>query len=221
MLKKMYAFDEEIKSIWKYPVLDGIVNLKKYKATSPKILWILKEANKSEGIKEIWDHREFHEDVTSYLYWYRTYTKIIYVSYGIINNILNYNSLPPLDENAFCNGDYVLNKIAIINLNKGGGSSRSNNSVIKNHYFKNKDFHHRQIKAFKPDIIINASGVWELFSDLTNDEYKQISGQKLFYSIKDNQLIINWYHPNARLSEPIYINTIFKAVKKYNEFLSK
>jgi hypothetical protein len=97
-------------------IRDGITNPERFVKAPFKILWILKEANDPDGSG--WDLREFHRNVTVYSNWRRTYSKIMDVSYGIINGITEYKKLP--DELSKMS---VLEDVAIINVKKIGGNS--------------------------------------------------------------------------------------------------
>lgn len=202
-----------IKKNWKFPVLDGITNNAAFQESKYKILWILKEPNKTKK-NEIWDHRLFHRNITCYDKWLMTYQKIIYSSYGILTNCLSFSKLPDIEENSIINGKNILHEIAIININKGGGGSTSNNDSIRRYYFKNKELLHDQIEQIQPDIIINTSRVWELFENIT---YEKIIGLKKdnFQYSKGKILTINTYHPNSRFSVEKYCNNIFHAFKAW------
>jgi len=201
-------FDNEITKTWKFPVLDGITDIKMYKKAKPRILWILKEANKSTP-KEQWNHRNFHKEVNNYKLWRQTYQKIIYVSFGMIYDTGKYSDLPCIDSEALIDGINVLEMIAIINVNKSGGGSRSSDKQISESYKMNRESILKQIELIGPEIIINASRVWSLYDDLIgNSQRKKYKDNE--YAINGDRLIINAYHPNARYSEEKYYNSIFK-----------
>ena len=124
MIKKLIEWDDEIEKKWKNPVYDGITNLSAYKKSKYKILWILKESNKSKP-DETFYLRGFHKDVTDYKLWRKTYNKLIYVTYGLLHDVIKYKDLPWIDEDATTNNSYIFNNIAVININKGGGKSQS------------------------------------------------------------------------------------------------
>lgn len=209
-------FDNKITKIWDYPVLDGIVNQKRFASNKTKILWILKEPDKLNST-ETWDHRDFHHNVSCYNKWRATYQKIIYVSYGILNNVTNYWNLPEIDKNAKINGVNILEDIALINLNKSGGGSVSNPTQIFNSYHNNKEFHLEHINWINSDLIINASRVWDIFNDLSCDKIVSLRKTNLQYSTNGKKLVVNTYHPNARFNEEVYCNSIFHAYKKMKE----
>lgn len=125
ILKTENEFDLIIKQEWGIPVVyDGIIKICEYNKTAVKILWILKEGNE-ETEQEERDHRDFHLDVARYYSgWKSTYKNIILPTYGMFHN-LSYKDLPELNDDATVNNEYVLDKIALINVNKNGGGSKS------------------------------------------------------------------------------------------------
>jgi hypothetical protein len=209
-MKNENELDKQIKAIWKYPVYDGITNIGNYLNAKHKILWILKEPNKDRP-RQIWNHRDFHNcDVSIYPDWKRTYQKIIYVSYGILNTVFEYNNIPPFDGlNSEINGKNILRDIAIININKRGGGSNAIQRTIDNSYSQNSMFIQKQIKLINADIIINASRVWQLFSDLSDEKSTCLQKINIQYKMNGSKIIINCYHPNARIGEELYCNSIF------------
>ena len=212
MLKTANALDREIDEIFKNPVYDGITSITNYLKATKRILWILKEANKSSQ-KDSWYHRDFHKDITVYNKWKATYKRIIYTSYGILNNQRNWYKIPWIQNDSTINDINVMKQIAIININKSGGTSVSDNSFIQKVYVEKKNFILKQIKSIEPDIIINCSSVYELTEDLKNI-YKL---RKNKYSYSSNQIILlEAYHPNARnITDEEYFNGIVKPVLRW------
>ena len=202
MFKTKEEFDPIIRKEWESPVvLDGITCLKKYNAAPIKILWVLKEGNEHEKVER--DHRKFHQDVTVYPNWKSTYKNIIFPTYGILHN-LEYNNLPPLNDDATVNDDYILENIALININKNGGTGRSNRTVIESHYSKHKDVLLQQIEGINPDVIINCSRVNRLFNDVAEKyglEKRQFISEynkTVYYALNSEKLIIDYWPPNVR-----------------------
>lgn len=212
MLKTANALDREIDEIFKNPVYDGITSITNYLKATKRILWILKEANKSSQ-KDSWYHRDFHKDITVYNKWKSTYKRIIYTSYGILNNQRNWYKIPWIQNDSTINDINVMKQIAIININKSGGTSVSDNSFIQKVYVEKKNFILKQIKSIEPDIIINCSSVYELTEDLKNI-YKL---RKNKYSYSSNQIILlEAYHSNARnITDEEYFNGIVKPVLRW------
>lgn len=198
-------FDETIKQYWGKEglpvVFDGITNLEKYNCAPVKILWVLKEGN--ERKHEDRDHREYHSCVTWAPGWKSTYKNIILTTYGLLNNCC-FEELPLLDNDARVNNQYVMDDIALININKNGGGGSANESIIKANYVKYKDVILKQIYEINPDIIINCSRVSKIFDDITDmyelnkTQYKSEFDLIVNYAENSSKLLIDYWHPNVR-----------------------
>src|ERR1017187_6758813 len=103
-----------IKKFGREAQLDGILNLEEFNKTSPRILWILKEANagykddiysidnenlNDEEAESIWEKlkekkEEYYNDVkTGYTLWKRTFKNISYITCGIINKKFKWDDI--------------------------------------------------------------------------------------------------------------------------------
>lgn len=224
-MKMAYSFDKKIRNNWDNAVIDGITNINRYKANETKLLWILKEPNK-ENPEEIFSHRNFHKDVSRYTKWQNTYRRIIYVSYGIINKQYKWHDIPDFKENSKIENVNILEDIAIININKSGGSSTSNDSFINKVYIEKKDLLIDQINSINPDVIINASRVYSLFYDLniSSQRINKLNTIKTEYFKRKDRLVINTYHPNCRVknvTDEVYVGSILKIVKNWKSQIQK
>lgn len=214
-------FDSIIKQEWGLPVIyDGIINIKKYKEASVKILWILKEGNEGSEQDER-DHRDFHTNVVEYYSaWKATYKNIILSTYGILHN-LEYRDLPVLKNDATVKNEYVLDKISVINVNKNGGGATANSAIIEDNYSKHKEILLQQIEGISPDIIINCSRVNRFFNDLCckyNLSKKKYDFRPEFdyvvdYAESSKKLLINYWHPGAHMPDESYQKQILDIYK--------
>lgn len=224
MFKTEKEFDSIIKQEWGLPVIyDGIINIKEYEKASVKILWILKEGNENNPQEER-DHRDFHTNVAAYYSgWKSTYKNIILPTYGILHN-LEYKDLPTLNDDATVKEECVLKKIALININKTGGGSKANSSVIEDNYTKHKDVLLQQIDGIVPDVIINCSRVNRLFDDVSkiyNLSKKKYDFRPEFdyvvdYAQSPKKLLINYWHPGAHMTDKSYQKQILDIYKIWN-----
>ncbi len=214
MFKTEDEFDKEILKHWGKTVVfkDGIINIGKYK----KILWILKEPNRSNSDKEE-NFRDFYSDVTGYGKWKSTFKRIILVTDMITKNL---KTIPDIDT--IIKTENPLEKVAIININKNGGKSSSKQSEIKNHYFEKKEILLKQVDGLAPYFIINCSMVNAFYDDIKGKyELKESSygtNPIIGYAYNKNKLIINYYHPNCRqkgMTDKRYCKTILKIYQKW------
>lgn len=229
MFKTENEFDSIIKQEWGLPVVyDGITTISEYKAAPVKILWILKEGNEStEQIER--DHRDFHTNVAQYYSgWKATYKNIILPTYGILHN-LSYKELPELNNDATVLGEYVLEKIALINVNKNGGGSQANMGIIEENYTRHKDILLQQIEGISPDVIINCSRVNRLFNDvckrycLTKQQYdfRLEFDYVVDYATNSEKLLINYWHPGAHMTDESYQKQILDIYQKWKTETNK
>jgi len=229
MFKKEDEFDNEILKHWgrKVVFLDGIADIKQYKRTNPKkLLWILKEPNKSKQDK-IENLRELFLDVTIFQDWQHSYKRIMLASDMIFNDS---TILPDIDI-LLTEERYPINKIAIINVNKNGGNSKSNQKAINMHYKIKKEKLLEQVKGIAPDIIINCSLVDDFYNDIIHayklnneniiiDNFKRIIG----YAYNSKKLLINYYHPNCHrkgMTDEWYCENILKIYNKWQKLINK
>jgi hypothetical protein len=159
------ALDHEIFKIWgEDAFLDGITCHKKFNKAKYKILWILKEVNDRDNKNH--NRREFHGKVQGV----QTFYNIMRVCYAILNGIEKYdkNTLAISRDECLINNCIVLDEIAIINVKKSGGKSVTYPGAIEREYMKPdvKQYLIKQINFINPQIIINSSGVKQLFLDL-------------------------------------------------------
>jgi len=207
---KLKEIDEQIKT--RYPgkvILDGIVDPETFEKMETKILWILKETNGfGENLEKNgwWSLNEsLYEDVGNHTNWKRTWGLVMEITYAIIHKARNWEEVPLLAH--LKDKDNTIRQIAVINVKKTPGNSKSNYKKIKANYHSNKYIILGQIEAISPNVIINCSGVNELFNDLKTGKEQPIAP---FYAAKSEYgIIINAYHPNQKtLAKEKYFENI-------------
>lgn len=211
---------------------DGIANLETYLNSPKKIMWLLKEANWGDeggsdeiepalntneeelesAVKEKYKRMyEHYNDITSYNNWKRSFAKILYTNCGIIDNCEKWDDIVDLDSNAKIEGVNYLDYSIVLNLKKIPGFSQSHMPTIHHFYNQHKTYILEQIKVANPDIIINASRI----DDVAKDLYPDGDYNEDYYFTKFNdKLVIDVYHPNARIGEESYVDNILKIVNK-------
>jgi len=132
-----------------YPkaVLDGAVNEQEWSGQNDKkILWILKEVNDYAG-----DLRGLLNDpakLTAYNRWQATYGLVAKVSYGLLTGKW------VEDADTLVKDGKVLGKIAVINVNKLGGTSKASAKSLSEAAEEFHDVILKQIEFLDPDIVI-------------------------------------------------------------------
>ena len=206
---------------------DGIIEIEKYSKAKIKILWILKEPNSSEGG---WSYQDYltintiegkigtNKNTLSY----KIFQKILYASYGILNDFPCYSQMPSITEKKVYE---VGEQIAYINIKKTGGGSKSQDSDISNAYRDNKEILMSQIAAYNPNVLIfgntlgffDKSDLKKIGWDLNNTEGVYVNDNTkntTCYQISQDRLIIHAYHPAYWvISNDVYCTEIVEGVK--------
>jgi hypothetical protein len=146
-IKKHEELLKELQKNHPTAVLDGAANAKEWSRlpTGKRILWILKEVNDYAG-----DLRSLLEptELCGYSKWQSTYGLVAKVSYGVLTGkwIDDAERLVK-DEN-------ILQKIAVINVNKLGGTNKTDSQSLSEAAEKFHDLLFRQVELLDPGIVI-------------------------------------------------------------------
>jgi hypothetical protein len=212
-LQEEKQLDVEMEKIWDSPYFDGITDYEKYSNANIKILWILKEPNGKDG--ESRNHRDFHKHVSCYPLWMSTFGNIMRVSYALLRGINNYLNIPLINKKeGTINGEVVLDRIAIINVNKSGGEHISNQAKLNKEYERKgvKEFLSKQIDFIDPQIIINSHLIEKFFQDQAGNNKIQMDGKRFIKNGK--RLSIFMGHPNRKEKQG-YCNEILRIVSNH------
>ena len=182
-------------------VFDGAVNNDFWTDSKTRILWVLKETN---GLPKDRDLRvllkQFANDSNPngiYANWQSTYGAVVQVSYGIINGCIEWGAWA--DDVDGIRG--VLNKIAVININKQAGGAKSNWKELKEATKKFKDIVLQQIELLDPTIVI-LGGVGDIISEWIPE-------------FSEDRKVIIVYHPcQSKMTRKSYYELIRKEVSK-------
>lgn len=209
---KAFYYDQKERNIDEL-IGDGISNIEEYYITSPKILWILKEAyGKGGGIIADLFYPEFMLGTHRSL---GTWHPIIYTSYAILNNnITCYDDMSFIrEEPAMID---VLQKIAFINVSKFPGGTTSKNYKISQAYLQDKAVLLEQIKVFNPDIIIGGNTIKNFVPDLGLNEETRKYDEYIFW-LKNGKIYIDADHPSRKRGiewQEEYVDSILNIVRK-------
>lgn len=197
-------------------VTDGVVDKELFEKANYKILWILKEANNADYRGNItnknWDLCNFLYDISNkvYSYWKNTYGRVIKVSYGVLNNFPEYESIGNTEEQKD-----VLRRIAIVNVKKQAGGKRSDPKELEKYFDRNKNQLFEQIKEINPDIVICGGTGW-LFKKVLVIKDKNCYILDRFSGFRyKNQVWIDAYHPGALINYKVYYNNILGVLKHF------
>ncbi len=237
LLQKQNEIDERIKQIWgENCSLDGITDIDSYINNELHTLWILKEMNRDFQKYGIVNQRELNRDIAGGSI--HTWGNIMKVSAGIReyaasggNTQLHEKDLPEImgeSESKAYYSDvskceiFPLDEIAMINVHKGIGSSKSDNSFISSQYSRPeiRKLILEQVEYIDPKVIIVCNYVEQLLCDLAgiNDisKYQKLDDSYNLYYRSSKRLIISTGHPLIRgqkgLTSEKYCNDILDIV---------
>jgi hypothetical protein len=138
-------------------VLDGAVNNDQWSSQKDKrILWILREVNDFAG-----DLRNLLNDpneLCKYSRWQATYGLIAKASYALLNDKWIE------DADSLVKNEKILQKIAVINVNKTGGTATSEAQKLAEAAERFHEVIFRQVEFLDPDIVI-LGGVGDVLSN--------------------------------------------------------
>ncbi|MGB4776142.1 MAG: hypothetical protein WBP45_13265 [Daejeonella sp.] len=206
------------------PIIDGIVNIEKYIQSNFRILWILKEPydDVEDGLpsgggwhlsKDFLEADGFYKRIGQSR---STWHPIIYTSYGILNDFIQYDSMDYIRDDE--NMAEIVRNVAFINVKKTPGLTRTyDNGVIWNAYSKHKHILLKQIETYNPDIIIGGSTMPMFFDDLEIRD-KQKNNGSVDFAIHNYRLFIHAYHPaQTKITRDKYVDDIINTVKLWKD----
>ncbi|MCX6640935.1 MAG: hypothetical protein NTW14_10725 [bacterium] len=197
-------------------VRDGIINFKEWGEAPIKVLWILKEPVCKKGTsyngRQYWGNLGAHQ---KYGHWKNTARSMIEVSYGILKfaesgKVLPYNKVTvDYDKEPKV---FTLQQVAIINVNKLPGPSRTSPSKLKKAFKEFKQVISKQLKYIDPDIVIGGYTLHLKFPGQTN--FNQTD--RRFSHEENGKLWLNAYHPaQTKISHEEYYSSIISKAKKW------
>jgi hypothetical protein len=201
------------------PIYDGVADLEGYLASSPRIMWILKEPYddfKEDGtpIGGGWSYatdHPFNKDIHSTSR-ARVFQPICYINYGIWTG-QGWDQMPWLSE---CQEmRHGLRKIAYINVSKMPALKSSEDPRIEEAYRRHRDLILDQINTYAPNILFAcAPHAHLLLKEFGRSEaqWKHIGSAAAIQVLPERRLVWVW-HPSQRNSAKRvdYVNDAIKA----------
>lgn len=209
-------------------VTDGIIDIEKYLNAKYKILWILKEPyddfdeygvpfGGGWGLDEVINPKQ---TIQEFVGGKPTFKTMIYTSWGILHDFCLWESMNDVEDDPTMLN--ALKSIAIINIKKIPGYSKSDYTTIKRYYQQHKLILKKQIESYDPDIIIGGNTLGFFLEDLElKGKMQGIDNDYFGYTIKNKKLYIDTLHP-AQLSVARcnYVNDIIKVAKQWQTELN-
>lgn len=195
-------------------VTDGIVDLERFETERIKILWILKEPYGSGAF----DYSPYINDFeyqqpfpTSGRMW----RNIIHITFSILNGCETWEEIDDCDkdEKVF----NILRSLALINLKKTPGETKSYFREMDNHFNNvSREYILEQIELIAPDIIICGGTFHHIYKHLYDTQF---TSNDYAAGYKDNKrLIVRAHHPSYVMSQENYCNSIIDCCRNYFEF---
>ncbi|MDD3738794.1 MAG: hypothetical protein PHP31_05820 [Lentimicrobiaceae bacterium] len=186
-----------------------------------RILFLLKEPNKNPDQ----DTREFFPGA-NYGSISRHYKNIAYWLFGLISFKEN-NNAPEFGKIDFWEDVFPVfdtEPYAIVNCKKESGGSKTDAGELSEHMQLYADFTRKEIEILNPDIIVCGGGsnsIKNFVKQYIYPDIEKISDNNnwIYYSKKENKVVINSYHPSyfGIKIEEMYT----RMMSAYKEFLEK
>lgn len=194
---------EELFELWKTEyegkvfVTDGIVNPQKWNSQKVRPMFLLKDAYGGDANWNlINDHilRHLDSNVDN------TWKKVTQWSYGLMNT--DENKIQPFDENLIPKkyGNEYLQSMAVVNIKKESGKSKSVWEELEVAVEKDKDFIKREIELIDPTVIVCGYTISQL-EKILGVEIKKERNRNLYYYTEINGktiIVLDYYHPASR-----------------------
>lgn len=187
---------------------DGVVSEMDYLSASKKILFVLKEVNGGNG----WSLRDFLAEGGRAQTWNN-------ISRWT-NGILNLDTDTSWKDLEVVNEEYrkqALRKIAAINLKKTSGKYVADDKEVNKAAERNSGILREQLDLYNPDIVV-CCGTAQGFVDFCCDEAKEwlmtSRGIRYIKDEKNNRVIIEFSHPEARIKSAYLYYALIDAVKE-------
>ena len=187
-----------------------------------RILFLLKDTNDNPDC----DIREFRPGASGSIRLH--YENIAYWLFGLLS--LNENKIAPDFESIDFWSDvfpvFDTMPFAIVNCKKASGGSTILNETLSEHIEHYADFIKKEIEILDPDIIVCGGGS-SIIKDFVKEKiYTDIekiddSNNWIYYSKKNNKVVIDSYHPSYWRIEGGSKTIYERMMSKYKEFIDK
>ncbi len=209
----IYELEEQLFEQWqenrKGFVRDGVVSESNYLSSSPKITFILKEANDPGGGD--WDLRKFVSEGGRSQTW-NNITRWVH-------GIRNLKSIPDWSFYSEIKNEFrieVLKSICIINLKKSPGTHTTNKATLDAVANEDKNNIKRQYAVYDADLTI-CGGTGDLFKSVAEHEsfeWKTTKRGIWWYERDVNKYVVSFAHPEARAQSSLLVYGLLDAIRE-------
>jgi hypothetical protein len=191
-----------------YP--DGLARNSSYWETWPRVLFLLKEVNADKSVPP-WNLFDVVGDGTIGPTW----TVISYWLHGIHRGGTPWEQLPVATPESRRD---AISKLAVVNLNKCGGTAASIQTELWAAAYRDREFLVQQLHLYAPDIII-ACGTGDiakyiLFEEHWNNWNKTSNGMHWIRPSTLDAMLVAANHPQARLEHKKLYEEVVLGLKE-------
>lgn len=206
-----------------WPITDGVVDTDAYLASSPRIMWILKEPydDRDEEGRPCgggWSHSEMLRSKKEWTV--LTWQRVIRSMYGYIHGTLCADQ-PDLKEHPEM-GE-ALRGVAWINVSKMPALKSSRMPALRRGYGIWRDIVLRQVSEYDPDIIVFGNTLRLTGEDFLTREELESPAERIMYEgwnmanifLKDGRILVDAYHPGIRCKDERYVDSMVGILRRY------
>ncbi len=171
---------------------DGIVEEGVYWRQPQRIVYLLKEVNVTEG-EDPWDLPSFLLEAKRGPTW----NMIAYWTFGLLNGLPQWVDVPQANEDF---RRQWLRRIAVVNLNKAGGSASCDHQRLRDIAARDADLLREQLALLDPSVVV-CGGTGDLAAPFLFDgapTRRLESGTRLIDLKNGRPLVFAVAHPQAR-----------------------
>lgn len=201
------------------PITDGVVDVDQYLASSPKILWVLKEPYDEivNGVPTGGGFSITRLSLAAGDFGNKPpFAPMAYVAFSVFNGFPPYHKIKYVTEDPCVKA--AIKRIAYINVNKMPALSTSGGTDFASIYARNRSLLLQQISVLQPDILIFGSTISLFLADLGLQWEDLHPVGSLKYCVKARQLIIDAYHPSqwSQVSPSDYVDQIVSVIQAHS-----
>lgn len=186
-------------------ISDGLVDPKKYVASNPKIVFVLKEVNDPGG-KEEWDLRSFLRKGGRG----RTWNNIVRWALGMQKfTCRSWSDFKSISE---AQRKEALTSIGVINVKKTPGGASSKSEEINYIARKDSDLLEEQLELYKPNFLICCGWLGHLFPQLEKLDWCSTERGVVYCKLAENRFAVRYYHPQVRWPDHLLFFTLMDAI---------
>lgn len=197
---------------------DGVVCEQRYTASSPKLLFVLKETN---GTPQDFDLREFLADGARAYTW----NNVTRWTIGIrsLDKRLHWENLETITREL---RSQHLASVAAINMKKSPGSHTTDARLFRKTITRDKDFIRRQIAPYKADLVI-------LCGSIVEEGFQLACGQDFagpwcttsrgirFVEYMPGKFAVSYSHPEARVQDCLLFYGLIDAIREIHRLRTR